>query len=59
MQREAFELATDIPSKDLSLKEIREILEDPTSNNSKKKLEEIKKQQEQVLKKHSTLLVVL
>ena len=43
VQREAFELATDIPSKDLSLKEIREILEDPTSNNSKKKLEEKEK----------------
>jgi len=51
VQREAFELATDIPSKDLSLKEIREILEDPTSNNSKKKLEEKEKTTRAGLKK--------
>lgn len=51
VQREAFELATDIPSKDLSLKEIREILEDPTSDNSKKKLEEKEKTTRAGLKK--------
>ncbi|MAR21935.1 MAG: hypothetical protein CMD25_08425 [Flavobacteriales bacterium] len=51
VQREAFELATDISSKDLTLKEIREILEDPTSNNSKKKLEEKEKTTRAGLKK--------
>ena len=51
VQREAFELATDIPSKDLSLKEIREILGDPTSDNSKKKLEEKEKTTRAGLKK--------
>ena len=51
----AFELVKSTYPKDLTLKEIREILEDPTSNNSIKKLEEKEKTTRAGLKKHSTL----